>query len=321
MKKSAALWLTALAVLLAGAPEAKAQDAAINIVVTVDWEGDFLEDYNLRTMENFRRTHSDVPMVHFLNAAYFTKPDANFSATARQIKRVIRPMDEIGLHIHGWKTLFESAGVTFKKSPTFWGGTAEYSDYDYGQDVPISTYSTSELRRVIAFSCNTLEDAGFARPVSFRAGGWYAASNVMSALQNEGFEVEHSAVPAIFLDEVKGTPLYDNARRLWSGTTSLSQPYTFRAGYGRMTQIPNNGALADYMTGDEMLRVFKENVTEFKKNPSKSRVLSIGFHQESAGEFLSRVSNAIYSIKREAKSKGVKINFVTGAKALQDMNL
>lgn len=318
MKKTTPFWLSALSVLLVGAPHAKAQDGCINIVVTVDWEGDSLDNYNLRAMENFRRNHPDVPLVHFLNAAYFTKTDSNFNTTTREIKRVIRPMDEIGLHIHGWKTLFESAGVNFKKTPTFWGGTAEYSDYDYGQDVPISAYSTSELRRVIAFSCNVLEDAGFSRPISFRAGGWYAASNVMSALQNEGFEYEHSAVSYRFLDELQGTPLLDSAKRLWSTITPLSQPYTFRAGYGRMTQIPDNGALADYVTSDEMLTVFKDNLREFKKNPSQNRVVSIGFHQESAGQYVSRVSNAINNIKREASRNNVKINFVTGIKAMQN---
>ncbi len=321
MNPTARMWPAALVVLLAGAPEAKAQDCRIHVVVTVDWEGMSLKTKNLQAMEGFRRNHPDVPLTHFLNAAYYTKPNVQSGEVTQMIKQVLRPMDEVGLHIHGWKSLFESAGVKYKQTPTFWGGVAKASGHDQGHEVPISAYTPAELRKVIAYSCNTLVGAGFARPSSFRAGGWYATPSVMSALRQEGFKVDHSAVPYAFLDEVQGTPLFKDARKLWSDTTSLSQPYAFSTRYGRMTQVPDNGALADYMTSEEMLQVFRDNVNEFKKNPARSRVVSIGFHQESADEYLSRVDSAIQAIRAEAQSKGVRINFVTGMNALKALNL
>src|SRR5262245_53796204 len=75
----------------------------IDVVVTVDWEGRELAEENLRAMEQFRARYPQVRLVQFLNAAYFTKRGARAADVRRAIRRVVKPGDELGLHVHGWK--------------------------------------------------------------------------------------------------------------------------------------------------------------------------------------------------------------------------
>jgi hypothetical protein len=110
------------------------------LVVTVDWEGLNLSDDNLAAMRALRERFPEIPLVQFLNAAYFTKPDADADAVQARIASVLRDGDELGLHIHGWKRLFEAAGVSYRPSPTFRGPdeSGPACDYDCGHAVPIS---------------------------------------------------------------------------------------------------------------------------------------------------------------------------------------
>jgi hypothetical protein len=145
------------------------------LMVSVDWEGRDLTEANISAMESLRTRYPDVRITHFLNAAYFTKPGAVASDVAARMERPLRPNDEQGLHIHGWKRLFEAAGVTFRATPTFWGegrGLSDDCSQDCGHEVPISAYTEDELRKVVHFSLDTLETNGFTRAKSFRCGGW-----------------------------------------------------------------------------------------------------------------------------------------------------
>jgi hypothetical protein len=286
----------------------------IKLVVTVDWEGDDLTDANLRAMEDFRAGYPDVKIVHFLNAAYFTKPGADAAEVNRSIRRALRTGDELGLHIHGWKRLFEASGVTFRSGPTFWGDTLTAADCksDCGHEVPISLYTATELEKVMAFSVETLSSHGLGHATSFRAGGWLAGDTVRAALSEEGFAYDHSSVPPGFLaNELRGEPLLDWVRGLWTGTTASMQPYRL----GALTEIPDNGALADYVTSREMLTVVDGAIATLKKTPGADRVVSIGFHQETATDYLPRVAGALDGIAQRVASGKVTVRYVTSREA------
>src|SRR5262249_22646236 len=150
------------------------------------------------------------------------KAGANRDDVTRKIKSALGPNDERGLHIHGWKSLFESAGVTFKNTPTFWGTTLSPAECisDCGHEVPISEYSTDELRKVVKFSLDTLQANGFGRATSFRTGGWMLKPSVRDAIAAEGIKWDHSAVPVQFLQPKLGAyPLYSWLGALWPTTT------------------------------------------------------------------------------------------------------
>jgi hypothetical protein len=286
----------------------------VRIVVGVDWEGDDLQPENLQAMKDFRRDFPQIPLQHFLNAAYYTKHQADAARVTKAIRSVLLPGDEHGLHIHAWRTLVESSAVKFRRGPSFVIDGFSIADcaIDCGQEIALTGYTTSELRKIIARSVEILTGKGFNRPRSFRAGGWQADDNVLDALAAEGFTLDSSATDAEFLKPSWGKyNLYGFVAKLWSDTKPTSQPYIYQTPSGlKILELPNNGCLSDYMTGSEMLGVFQSNALILKKNPQKDVYLSIGFHQESAAEYLPRLRGAIKLIRRHSARYKIPIEFV-----------
>jgi len=292
----------------------RSEAGKVQIVVSVDWEGDDLLAANLEAMKAFRRGHPDVPLVQFLNAAYYFKPDADAARTTSRIASVLSSGDELGLHIHGWRRLFEASGVPFRSSPTFWGTSIDLRacTYDCGHDVPLGAYTTGELRSVIRSSMTTLRAQGFATGTSFRAGGWMAPGSVLEALTAEGITVDASAANVPLLaDELAGRPIVAWLRQLWGSVSSTTQPFEVRTGSGSLKELPDNGALADYVTAEEMVSVFQAHKARLSANPQADTVMSIGFHQETAQRFLPRIEAAIAEIRRVAAAEQVPVAFVT----------
>ncbi len=73
----------------------------IYICVTVDWEGEYLDD--LPDLIKIRdQINNDIPFTHFICPNYFlTNP--NTENKSSRIKTAIKPIDEVGLHIHCYK--------------------------------------------------------------------------------------------------------------------------------------------------------------------------------------------------------------------------
>lgn len=290
----------------------------IRLLVTVDWEGRDLTESNLRAIENLRERFPQVKLVQFLNAAYFTKPGANAGDVTARIERALRPGDEHGLHIHGWKRLFEAAGVPFRTTPTFWGTTIDARSYtcssDCGHEVAINAYTTDELRKVVRFSLDTLEANGFGRAKSFRAGGWVASENVRDAIAAEGLGWDHSEVPTPFLQPKLGTlPLYGWLGDIWPDAVPTSQPHGVDVAEGALVEVPDNGAMADYVSTEQMVDVFEQNKAAFAKNGKKDVVVSIGFHQETAATYLPALEGALERIYDEAAAERLPLESTTSA--------
>lgn len=285
----------------------------IKIVVSVDWEGRELKPENLEAMESFRRDYPDIPLQMFLNAAYYFKPGANAAEVTSGIKRTLRPGDEYGLHIHGWKTLFEAADVKFRTEPAFKGPLdMNACTVDCGHDVNLTGYSEEDLRKVIRLSTKTLAQQGFGQAKSFRAGAWQADRKVLRALAKEGFTLDSSATDAEYLKARWGkTLLYPVTKKIWPDTTATSQPYAIDLGRGlTILELPNNACLADYVSGEQIRDAFLKNVVLFKQDPSKDIYVAMGFHQETALKFLANLRSGIDLIRAEALKDKLPIEFV-----------
>ena len=101
-------------------------------------------------------------LYNTLNAAYYTKPGADVARVTSLVRAGLMPGDERGLHVHGWKSLFEAAGSAFKDKPSFWGPgyPLQPTGGDMGHEVEIGAYSVSELRAVLRLSRAILGKAG-----------------------------------------------------------------------------------------------------------------------------------------------------------------
>ena len=90
------------------------------MVVSVDWEGQGFTSENLDAFRRFRDDFPNVPITHFLNAAYFTSLEpgdvSGAASVSDKIRSVLCDGDEIGLHVHADEHLLRAAGVTPKTS-------------------------------------------------------------------------------------------------------------------------------------------------------------------------------------------------------------
>ena len=278
----------------------------IIVVISVDWEGRSLLDENLSVMQDFRNKHRSVPMQHFLNAAYYTKPEADIEATTRKIRSVLLPEDDHGLHLHAWKSLFEAAGVKARVEPTLSHKVAatmapddlSYYEFETGYDVPVHYYRTDELTDVIGKSISILQNNGFDRAKSFRAGAWMAGENVLEALVRNGISIDCSGMNRRFIQaKFAAEPIDIWGAELWPDIHDTSQPYQVATPAGNLWEFPNNGSLADYASTEDMMSIFQNNIASIG---GRDIYISIGFHQETARKYLAKIDAVIKEIERLA---------------------
>ncbi len=285
---------------------------AVRVAVSVDWEGRDLEEANLRAIERLREALPGVPLTHFLNAAYLTKPQAQAEEVAAKIRRALRPGDETGLHVHAWRSLVERSGVAYRRSPTFWNQPPRRVSTslgpDEGHDVMLGAYSPMELRAIVGTSRRLLEEAAFPLSRSFRAGGWLAGPAVLEAIRAEGFHVDSSATDCAWHEELSGSPLRDRMRELWPGVTEERQPFTIETSAGEVLEMPDTCALADYVTAEEMVAHVDRAVRRFRADPRRDVFVHVGFHLETADRYAERVTAAIQQLRAE---HGARVVFET----------
>ncbi|MBO46147.1 MAG: hypothetical protein CMJ96_04540 [Planctomycetes bacterium] len=271
----------------------------VRIAVSVDWEGREISETNLKAFDEFHAVHPDVPLTHFLNAAYFTKNDADENKIVGQIRRAVSPIDELGLHIHPWKSLVEASGVTYRSKPTIWGEgrirSVSQSSEDVGHDIALESYTANELQAIVIESKRFLEEHGFKLGTSFRAGAWLAGPHVREAIRREGFLIDSSATDTKWHKKIAQYDLPAMIRATWPNVSSGTQPFLIDTPAGKLLEMPDTGALADYVTVEEMVGHIQDAVENL--GTINDRFVHIGFHQETAAKYSPRVIAVIKEVK------------------------
>lgn len=295
----------------------------ITVVVSVDWEGRSLLPENLERVTAFRRRHPGIPLQHFLNAAYYTRPGIDTAATTRLIRQALLPQDECGLHIHAWHSLLAATGVSPRSTPRFLEDDAGIpkapDDWGFyppegGYDVPLEHFDEEEIDRLIGTSVEILKSHGFGRPVSFRAGGWMAGPKVQAALVKQGFLVDSSAVdPNLSLRRFGDIPLSRWLRQLWPTIHETSQPYRVQTPQGGFWEIPNNAGLIDYTAVEALVEIVRSNIRQWRQTGGAACLISTGFHQETARKFLDALEEAIALMRSIAEEERVPLSFIARA--------
>jgi hypothetical protein len=290
----------------------------IEVVLTVDWEGTAVTEENTAAIERFRAHFPLAKLTHFLNPAYYTKRGADVSTINALTRRALAREDELGLHIHGWRSLVDESGVPSLTSPTFSGDDQPLqppcSDQsDCGYDVVLTAYSTDELRGILHTSLDILENQGFGRPTSFRAGGWVGGPRLFDALTAEGISRDHSAVNVDYVRHLFPAYLVNLLDQQWTGIDATSQPFVVRApSSGQLLEIPSNGTLADYVNAAAYLKVFEACAKRKLAAPREPVVLSLGFHHETAAARLPVLTEALENMGRSQGALGVRLRSVVG---------
>ena len=272
----------------------------ITVYVTVDWEGVSLDNDNLETIQEFRKKYPHIAMLQLITPSYWLQPDANKAAITMQIKSTFLPIDQVGLHLHGWKSLLNYCQVPYQNSPSFADQAETCESGDCGYSVSLeNAYSEADLSKLVACSSEILVDEGFAKPIHFRAGGWQLGAKLTSALQANGFTWDSSHIDANLLTTSwhEDSGMITMLRELHPTATPLDQPYYLN----ELHEHPNNAALADYTSSKQIIGMFN-SLIQNQKN-----VMVLGFHQETATNYLGRLDAAIPKMEAAAKAANVEL--------------
>lgn len=273
----------------------------VSIVLTVDWEGETLLDSNILAMRQFNQLFPHFPVVHFLNAAYYTKKKfLSPQEITQKIQSVIKPNDELGLHVHAWEELVRVSGVSFRSSPTFWGDSHSLGrGGERGDDVPLNEYTTEEIYKILKTSIEILNQQGFQNLSSFRAGGWMSGERVQKALLLLGLYMDSSAVPADLIENQydRHSLLVQRNKKLWSHISPETPPFVQKLSHeSSLIQASNNYGLADYLTADEFYQRYLRHIQKAREQGMSEVYINFGWHQESAHEYYQRLGSGEYQL-------------------------
>ena len=283
----------------------------IVVAITIDWEGAYLSPDGLDALDALRTRFGGAPLTHFLSAAYFTKSEPD-PQTVTWIREAVRPGDEAAVHLHAWRSLATAAKVEPKLSPSFLTGTdklMEFEDGDVGFDIDLDAYSVAELRLLVRTSRTLLDQLKIPISRTFRAGGYLGTPKVLQAIRDEGLAVDSSATDHRQLDERADEVLPKRIKAIWPSVDTASQPFVVEVPGGQMLEMPI-AAFADYASAAEMVAIFDAAQARLKRAPSKDVFVVLGFHQETAEEFGTRLGDALDQIRARKELAGV-ITFTT----------
>jgi hypothetical protein len=271
----------------------------VHIAISIDWEGAFFRTEALDALDTFRRDNPGVPLTHMLNAAYYTKPGADRTEATREIRLAVKKGDETGLHIHAWRSLVDAAGVKMRAGPSFLSESGEIMtiEDDTGFDVDLRAFTTAELRAVMRKARQILEAEHMKLGPSFRAGGWMAGPGVLEAARAEGFTIDTSATDPAWFDEEEARTLQGRLRQVWSRVDQTTQPFWIETPADRILEMPDTGAMADYLTVPEIQAHVERAVAAMRAAPDRPVFVHLGFHAETADDYATRLSQALSTLR------------------------
>lgn len=274
------------------------------VAVSNDWDTSDHTDDKLERQERLRANHPHLVITHFVGPYTFTDPALSRTRQTFLVdwlKSYEAKGDEIGLHVHPWCHFVQAAGVTCRSAPSF----AKASD-PTGYTVILGSYTEAELDKLFAKANELFVANGLAKPTSFRAGGWTATGDVLKALAKNGHKADASACNWARLEEwknVAGADLYNWNKEHWSAIDETTQPYypneddilADAPPHLPILEVPDNGALVDYVSTAEMVEMFRVNFDG--RALGESRQYSIGYHPVNFSEaFFTRIDGALSEI-------------------------
>lgn len=257
------------------------------VITTTDWDDPDNTDEQLGLQEELHTRHPELLLTHFVGPYTFTDP-AITPERKKALVDWVKGMrdtygDEVGLHIHPYCNFVETTMVPCRTSPSLAYANGDPSGYS----VVLSSYTEEEM--VVLFNAaDALFIAnGLEKPTSFRAGGWSADASTLRALATAGYVADTSALNWARIEEwegLAGTILYEWNKEHWSTIGDTNQPYypnqtdpqSTESPTIKLLEVPDNGALVDYVTSSEMIEIFQAN---WPGGPlAEPRQLSVGYH-------------------------------------------
>ena len=258
------------------------------VIVSTDWDDADNAELALRLQEELHEEYPELLLTHFVGPYTFTDPTVSAERREFLADWVLGMQndygDEIGLHIHPYCNFVESIPQTCLEEPSLVYENGDSSGYT----IMVNAYSEEEFTEQLLVSDALFVENGLPKPTSFRAGGWSADITTIRALHNADYIADTSANNWARLEEWEGLyngVLYDWNRENWSEINDTSQPYypsqeDVQSDSGTripVLEVPDNGSLVDYVSGEEMIEILNANWPEHA--PLQQPIAySIGYH-------------------------------------------
>ncbi len=220
-------------------------------------------------MDMLHQNHPTMRITHFW--APYTYTDPMVSDTRRaELDTWIQAQrdnfgDEIGLHIHPYCNFVVDAGLTCITDQSDVYPTGDTSGYT----IMLGAYGHDNFSILLQHAAQIFAQHNLGKPQTFRAGGWTATLDTLSALQDNGYIADTSALNWQYIQNAwKGkviaswtmmqwNPIGDTSQPYYPSTTAIasSQPspnYT-------MLEVPDNGVMIDYVTLAQIEHIFDAN--------------------------------------------------------------
>lgn len=290
----------------------KRQDSnTLVVLATISWHGDHIRPPNLTALQDLRRSYPGTHMLHLVDAAYWTKKNANKADTTAKIRSLITTGDEIGMLLQGWRSLTQAAGVKFRVAPTLWGEDVDLKDCenDCGREVPLTEYNAEEVDKIVKFALQQFADAGLTRPRTVQLAGWLSSAPIQEVLARNQFQTDLSAVPPATLQPLlKRYPLYTWLKTRWQNITPTSAAQTIDTGAGKIVQGVVNTASMEFVTPQQVVQLAK---TFQDGGLLRSNVLHLNINQETAAEHYPRWRATLQALQAYAAANNLKLQFLS----------
>lgn len=299
LRKTLALLLL---LLIASLPLSAAE--RMQLWITVDWEGLSLDEENLHAIQHFRQAFPHIPLVHLINPAYFLVPGVNRAQAAFLIRSTFLAQDTVGLHVHPMRTLVQHCGLHYQSGPTVADRDEHCQEASCGYSVSLEyAYTQTELTQLISCASTLMVSNGFNRPRHFRAGAWQFGPKLQAALEANQFVWDSSRIDANLLTPRwrADSPMIRMLTQLHPQSTPMEQPHALTY---TLMEYPNNAALADYTSTKQLVQLFDQLASAHKP------VMVMGFHQETAADFLIQLTQAIPRIEKLAAQRQIEIEWM-----------
>lgn len=260
---------------------------AMYVVTSTDWDDADNANFRLAYQEELHTWHPALKITHLVGPYTFTDPSVTAERRAQLASWVLGMVsahgDEIGLHIHPYCTFVSTTEVPCNEEPSIAQSTPDPTGYT----VTNESYTEAEFEALLLAADAVFQANGLPKPTAYRAGAWTLAAQNLRALASAGYRVDSSAVNWARLEEwdgIAGATLYDWNKEHWARIDDTSQPYypstddpvVDGAPHSVVLELPDNGALVDYVTGEEMIAIFEANWDGGVLDAP--RVLSVGWH-------------------------------------------
>ncbi|MBA3392750.1 MAG: hypothetical protein H0T89_08905 [Deltaproteobacteria bacterium] len=262
------------------------RSAPYYVLVTTDWDFADPGQIAIGYQSQMHADHPELRMTHFVGPYTFTDPAMTAERKQQLVTWLVKQRDthddEIGLHIHPYCNFVESAGLACVTDQS-----TVYAEDTTGYTIKVSAYDRQQFGILLDHANALFEQNGLNRTKTFRAGGWTADLSTLAALADKGFTADTSALNWARIEEWKDQQsgeLYRWNMANWGPIGDTSQPYwvseqnvlTDTAPRLPILEVPDNGAMIDYVTLEEMNALFDAN---WNGEPlATPTTLMMGFH-------------------------------------------